>query len=93
MDSWRGSHDFFRSVGDVSDHNPLIIAAGIGISLSLLALALAYVILSDIAHPVEVRSTAPRFMGLPPAPYCGDELSHKQWAKCMNVPYTEGFAL
>ena len=65
-------------------------------SLSLLALALAYVILSDIAHPVEVRSTAPRFMGLPPAPQCDPLYNtgrHREWAACMGVPYERGFQL
>ena len=38
--------------------------------------------------PLPVETVA-RFMGLPPAPLCENTKSHRVWAECMGVGYTD----
>ena len=66
----------------------LIVVTFIGASLLCFLGCMLYAILVHQASPVEVPPE-PRFMGLPAAPSCGEELSHKEWAACMGVDYKE----
>ena len=62
-------------------------------SIFLLALAALYAILSSKPHPIEVRSTAPRILGLPASPGCDSLYNtgrHRLWASCMGVEYNTG---
>jgi len=71
----------------MSDRKPLIVAAAVAIIGSAFALTTIRVILNDRAAPVE--TTAPRFLGLPPAPDCSSQKNHRMWARCMGVRYTK----
>ena len=62
----------------------------IGGALLCFLAAMLYAILIHQADPLEVRPTAPRVMGLPPAPQCDSLYNtgrHREWAACMGVGY------
>jgi len=71
----------------MSRRNPLIVAASVAIIGSAFALTVFRAILDDKPAPVE--TTAPRILGLPPAPDCSSQRNHRMWARCMGVRYTK----
>lgn len=69
-------------------HKPLIVAASVAIICTTFALTVGRAILGDMTAPVQ-ETTAPRFLGLPPAPDCSSQKNHRMWARCMGVRYTQ----
>ena len=74
----------------MSPRKQFVLAGAAVTVVSCLALGILYAILANRPLPIEVRPTAPRIMGLPPAPHCDPLYNtgrHAEWARCMGVGY------